>query len=60
MEKVKVVGTIDDLGRIVAMRHINKIVITKMPKDDELERLKEICQKNNLDLQQFTCTVSEL
>ena len=57
---LKVVGTIEDLGRIVAMRHINKIVITKMPKDDELERLKDICQKNNLELQQFTCTVSKL
>ncbi|MBQ9366603.1 MAG: hypothetical protein IJT83_02390 [Victivallales bacterium] len=57
---LKVVGTIDDLGRIVALRHINKIVLTKLPPENELERLKEICQKNNLDLQQFTCMVKEL
>ena len=57
---LKVMGTIDDLGRIVALRHINKIVITKLPPEEELERLKAFCQKNNLNLQQFTCTLSEL
>ena len=57
---LKVVGTIDDLGRIVTLRHINKIVVTKLPPMDELERLKSFCQKNNLELQQFTCTLNEL
>ena len=57
---MKVLGHIDDAGKIVKSMGINRLVLAKELGDEKKEELASLCSERGIQLSQMVCTVEDV